>query len=189
MNRPVKARDHFYGLREAKGDLVGFALFDRVDAQLQQRPELREYMWKRREIENYLCSQETLLRFAEAHVRELSLGPLFEPAEQQRQREIMQQCIEDFVPRAALRDPSDRWWVDTKASDEFLDRLFEAFFKKLGLPNLMGKTRYHVLARHVPKSQIDPEVSNVLDMIQKTALEAHPADNDASSPRLPGEGG
>ena len=30
-NKPQRARDHFYGLREAKRDLVGLALFDRLD--------------------------------------------------------------------------------------------------------------------------------------------------------------
>ena len=29
-NKPKRAREHFHGLREAKHDLVGFALFDRV---------------------------------------------------------------------------------------------------------------------------------------------------------------
>jgi ABC-type lipoprotein export system ATPase subunit len=178
MNQPKKAREHFYGLCEAKHDLVGFALFDRIDKELAERPELREYKWKRREIENYLCSQATLLAYAEACAEELGLGPLFEPAERQRRKEVMDQCIQDFVPRAALRDPADPWWVDTKASDQFLDRLFEAFFAKLRLPNLMRKTDYHVLARHVPKDQIDPEVALVLDLIVEVAARANPLEKN-----------
>jgi len=174
MNQPNKAREHFYGLREAKPDLVGFALFDRLEQQLQKRPELHEHMWKRREIENYLCSQETLLAYAEAYARELAVGPLFETADRERQRETMQRCIEDYIPPAALRDPNYRWWFDTKVSDEFLYDLFEAFFQKLGLPNLMRKTDYHVVARHVPKERIDPEISEVLDMIVQVAKRASP---------------
>ena len=174
MNQPNKAREHFYGLREAKADLAGFALFDRIELQLQQRPELQEYMWRRREIENYLCSQETLLKYAEGSVHDMALGPLFEPAQQQKQREAMQQCIEDFVPRAAQRNPADRWWIDTKASNDFLERLFEAFFERIHLPNLMRKTDYHVLAHHVPKGKIDPEVPAVLDLIAQAAGRAHP---------------
>ena len=42
-NQPRKAREHFYGLREAKPDLVGFCLFDRIPDELQERPELIEY--------------------------------------------------------------------------------------------------------------------------------------------------
>ena len=90
----------------------------------------------------------------------------------------MQECFQDFVPPVALRDPSDRWWLDTKASDDFLDRLFAAFFKKLGLPNLMRKTDYHVLARHVPRDQIAPEVSAVLDSIVEVEKQAKPLRED-----------
>jgi hypothetical protein len=91
----------------------------------------------------------------------------------------MQECIDDFVPRAALRERSDAWWISTKASDEFLDRLFVAFFKKLGLPNLLQKTDYHVLARYVPREQIDLEVGQVLDAIVAVASRAQSAAEDA----------
>lgn len=178
-NRPEKAREHFYGLREAKKDLLGFALFDRLDpSSLQNRPELVERMWKRREIENYLCTPETLLIYAESSAHEAAPGPLFNAGETQRRRQIMNECIPDFVPGAPLRDRSDKWWFDTKASDAFLDNLFEAFFKKLGLPNLMRKSDYHVLATFVPKEQIDPEVTEVLDQILQIANAAKPITPD-----------
>lgn len=177
-NQPLKARDHFYGLQEAKPDLVGFALFDRVDQQLQVRPELDERMWLRREIENYLCQPETLLAYAEASGREASLGPLFDAAESERRRTAMQESIEDLVAPAALRDRSHPWWVRTKASDDFLDQLFPAFFNRLNLPNLMSKTHYHVLARHVPRDLIDPEVHEVLDAIVAVAEAVHPVGDD-----------
>lgn len=173
-NQPPKAEDHFYGLREAKRDLVGFALFDRLSQPPQERPGLREKMWTRREIENYLCQPETLLAYAAASGREEAPGPLFEAAECERRRRAMQESIEDFALPAALRDRSDPWWRDTKASDEFLDRLFAAFFEKLNLPNLMPKTDYHVLARHVPRELMDPEVTEVLDAIVEVAEAARP---------------
>jgi ABC-type taurine transport system ATPase subunit len=174
-NRPTKAREHFYGLREGKRDLVGYALFDRIDTEVQGGTGLVEYKWTRREIENYLCSQRTLQAFAAACAREQ--GPLFEQAEKNRYIETMQQCIEDFVPRAALRDSSDKWWLDTKATDDFLDRLFGAFFEAVRLPNSMGKTDYHVLAEFVPRDEIDPEVTRVLDSILEVARQARPAPN------------
>lgn len=176
-NLPARSRDHFHGLREAKPDLVGFALFDRVDSQLQVRPELIEYAWTRREIENYLASPETLLAYAEGSAEEAAPGTLFQPAERQKRLTAMNECIEDFVPRAALRDHNDRWWIDTKASDDFLDRLFDLFFKKLGLPNLMRKSHYHVLARYIPTDQIDAEIIHVLDMIADLATLARPLRN------------
>ena len=75
----------------------------------------------------------------------------------------------------ALRDRSDPWWSDTKASDDFLDRLFETYFHRLGLPNLMRTTDYHALARLVPAELIDPEVREKLDRIVGVASRArHP---------------
>ena len=64
FNQPSKVRDNFHGLKEAKTDLVGIALFDRIDSlsstdqQKDQQKGLTMIMWKRREIENYLCYPE-----------------------------------------------------------------------------------------------------------------------------------
>ena len=63
-NLPNRARDHFYGIREAKPDLVGFALFDRIDKPLDMGKPLTETMWRKREIENYLCQESVLLAYA-----------------------------------------------------------------------------------------------------------------------------
>mgnify|MGYP000963434226 FL=1 len=63
-NLPQKSRDHFSGLREAKSDLVGIALFDQLDRALQPTANLNEVMWARREIENYFCTREVLTAWA-----------------------------------------------------------------------------------------------------------------------------
>jgi hypothetical protein len=174
-NLPNKAREHFFGLREAKPNLVGVALFDRID-QVQQNDALKEYMWRRREIENYLAIPAVLLRYAESAADEA--GPLFQPAEKKKRSDAMQDCIEDLVPRAALRDMNDRWWIDTKASDDFLDRVFECFFKKLGLPNLMRKTDYHILGDFILKDEISDEIAAALDLIAETADRAQKPPED-----------
>lgn len=174
QNLPNRARDHFRGLREAKPDLVAFALFDRIEQPVQQTPELKEYSWRRREIENYLATPETLVAFAESSANETGFGPLFGTAEREKRRRIMDEGIRDLVPPAALRDRSDRWWSETKVSDDFLDRLFQMFFEGLNLPNLMTKAHYHVLARHLPIEQVDPEVRQVLDLIVDVASRARP---------------
>jgi predicted ATPase len=173
-NQPARARDHFRGLREAKRDLVGFTLCDHLERALQSTPELQEYMWRRREIENYLCQPETLLAWAEASGQDSLPGPLFAASDKERRHQVMQQCIEEFVPRAAQRNADDRWWLDTRASEDFLDRLFALFFEKCGLPNLMTKTNYHVLVRFVPAARLDPEVQQVLDLILGVARRAIP---------------
>jgi len=173
-NKPQRARDHFFGLREAKKDLAGLAIYDRLDREMQQPPGLWEIMWNRREIENYLCYPEVLLTYATASAQKDQPGPLFAAAEAHKRQAIMQDCINDLVLPVALRNRDDRWWSDVKASDEFLDRLFDAFFKRLGLPNLMRKSDYHVLAELVPEGLIEPEVIEKLDSIVKVAQDARP---------------
>jgi len=175
QNQPNKAREHFYGLREAKPDLVGLALCDRLSDALQPTPALDECMWRKREIENYLSQPETLLSYADALGREAAPGPLFEQAAGEQRRQVMQECINDFARPIALRDRTDSWWSDVKASDDFLDPVFAAFFRKLKLPNLMQKTDYHALARYVPKHQIDSEIAAVLDRILEVSSRANPA--------------
>ena len=169
-DQPQKAREHFYGLREAKPNLVGFCLFDRMDYGLQDRPELREYMWTRREIENYLCGKDVLIRWAEVEEAQRSIGPLFSnlwsPA--------MEETIAEVEHALKTLGKGSPWSANTKVSDDFLNPLFEAFFKKLGLENLMLKTNYHTLVQYVSPDGIDPEIRDVLDGIQEIANQAVP---------------
>jgi hypothetical protein len=184
-NQLAKARDHFYGLREAKPDLRGLALVDRQLHAPSGSGPLRELMWRRREIENYLCFPEVLQAYAEALAvsrSQESMGPLFEAPVVARFATAMRRSLEELTPPRALRDPTDRWWQDVKASDDFLDRVFAELFAGLGLPNLMRKTDYHRLAGLVPRQRIDPEVSEKLDAIVVMA-EGH------SGSGLPGEVG
>jgi predicted ATPase len=173
-NQPQRARTHFRGLREAKPDLVGITLCDRIETSLQPTSELGEFMWERREIENYLCQPETLLAFANAHGRDDS-APLFAGPESERRRKAMDASIRDNVIPAALRDRDHSWWSDVKASDEFLDRVFDNYLRSLNLPSgLIRKSDYHVLAPFVPRDQISPEVGHMLDAIVTVARVARP---------------
>lgn len=132
-------------------------------------------MWRRRELENYVALPEVLDAYAAASAEVDIPAPLFATAERDKRRTLMRECIADLVPPIALRDRSDPWWSDTKASDDFLDRLFETYFRRLGLPNLMRKTDYHALARLAPAELIDPEVREKLDRIVGVASRArHP---------------
>lgn len=173
-NYRPRARDHFYGLHESKPDLVGLLITDRLEREPRETdPRLSEWMWPRREVENYLIQPETLLLFAQAGGLEQSAGPLFAHAESERFRSQMERCIGDLAPPVALRNPDDPWWQDVKATDEFLDRVFKMFYAELGLPNLMQKSDHHRLTRFVPKDQIDPAVTEALDLILETASKAN----------------
>ena len=170
-NQPTEVRKHFYGLREAKPDLVGFCLFDRISDQLQTPPELIEYAWQKRELENYIVfSRQVLIDWTRAEAEERIGGPLFSgPWVSTMEKRITE--IENAL--ATLRQESP-WSPDIKVTDDFLDGLFETFFEKLGMPNLMQKTNYHTLVQYVPAEQIDPEVTKVLDAILEVAEKAVP---------------
>ncbi|NJM37083.1 MAG: AAA family ATPase, partial [Akkermansiaceae bacterium] len=68
-NKPQEARDHFQGLREAKSNLVGIALFDRLDKELHTGSALTERMWSRREIENYITTPASLRAYVQQGLR------------------------------------------------------------------------------------------------------------------------
>lgn len=174
-NKVKKAQESFWGLREAKPDLVGVGIFDRLELPTDQHAALRVVTWRRREIENYLASERTLLRFAESSASSLDTGPLFASAEAGRRVDAMRTAMSQFAPPAALSNAEDPWWTETKMSDAFLDRVFESFFKALDLPNLMRKTDYHQLARHVPSDELPLEVKEKLDLIVDVSARAVPS--------------
>ncbi len=163
-NQPRKAQNHFHGLREAKPDLRGFAVYDRPERELPSDPNLRQYSWSRREIENYLCQEATLLAYAEEFGRSTA-GDLFAV----NYRDTMSRCI--GILEGAMKDlgRGSPWDPQVKASDDFLTPLFRRFFEELKLPNLIDKTDFHVLVTHVPDERIDPEIRTVLDKIVKVA--------------------
>lgn len=169
-NQPQKARDHFYGLCEARSDLIGFALFDRLPRNLDRGNELTMRMWTRCEIENYLCQKETLLSWAQSTGEE-QLGPLFGT----NWANIMDECITEIEGAMTTLGKGSPWSVDTKVTDNFLDPLFAKFYNRLGLPNLMRKTDYHLLAKFAPRNSIDQEVRDVLDDILRASQSANPS--------------
>lgn len=169
-NLPQKARDHFYGLREAKGDLVGIALFDRLDKQLQSGPDLVETMWARREIENYFCSEEVLMEYA---CRDAA-DDLFGLSETARREAAMHGAIEEVTRALETFGKPGPWTAEVKASDEVLDPVFRQFFKSLNMPLVLRKADYHRLASLLPRERIDPEVTAKLDEIVRVAARAKP---------------
>jgi hypothetical protein len=166
-NQPRKAQEHFYGLREAKPELTGIAIYDRLEQSPPDDPNLVQRMWKKREIENYLCQRDLLESYAAAEgVRQM--GELLGSTWRTTMRETIAEIEQALT---ALRKPSP-WSNDIKASDDFLDPLFEKFYEKLGLQNLMTKTDYHRLAAYIDPHNIDDEVHEILDQIVETKKRA-----------------
>ena len=168
-NRPTAVQDHFHGLREALPTLRGVVLFDRLEVEPPDMASVGCLMWRRREIENYVCTRATLEAYATASAPEDVRGPLFTTAEAGRRLEAMRAAIDEIESALMTLHGRSPWDADIKASDDFLTPLFKAYFEKLGLPNLMAKKNFHELVPHVPESEIDAEIREKLDAIVQVA--------------------
>jgi hypothetical protein len=169
-NLPQKARDHFFGLKEAKDDLVGIAIFDRLERELLPGSELVELTWRRREIENYFCSEEVLIAYAGQNLPD----DLFGNNERLEREQSMREAISEVTDALMTLEKPDPWSYDIKATDEFIDPLFKKYFKKLKLPLQLRKSEYHLLAGLVPKEKLDAEITEKLDAIVAVAAKARP---------------
>lgn len=169
-NAPSNAQHHFRALLEAKPDLVGIAIYDRLSKLPAGEEPLKHLMWQRREIENYLCSRDVLIACA-GHVGAQYLDELGKSAAVAAMENSIRKISEAI---ATLRN-SDAFGPDIKATDDFLDPLFKDFFLSIGLPpDTMTKTDYHTLAPFIERDAIAPEVMEKLDEIVRTAAKASP---------------
>ena len=157
-NQPMRARQHFYGLREACPDLLGFALFDRLNLPGEANDVLREYSWLKREIENYLCSKDLLLSWVNEEF------PLFLPS--------MEDAIAEVESARRILGHTSPWDGDTKVSEDFLAPLFRSFYEKTGMSGQLSKSDYNFLVGYMNPEDIDAEVVTVLDSIVSVAKQA-----------------
>ena len=172
-DQPNLALSHFYGVREAKPDLTGIAILDRPPPgkELPSDPNLNLMAWRKREIENYICHRELLLKFAAAEsTRVYGEGNLFSNP----WREAMEERISELEKAREVSRLEPPWDADVKVSDDFLDAVFANFYERIGLPNRMLKTNYHRLAEFLEPAEIDPEISEKLEAIVRTANKATP---------------
>ena len=171
-NNPAETRGHFSALKEAKPDLRGFLLMDRTNKRLKSRENWTERMWKKREIENYLCNRTAILSYV---AEDLNREDLFGPPEISNRQSKMEKEIERLEEASkANREPSPfsaDFLDEVKTSDEFLVRLFMNFAESMGWPNSMAlqKTDFDQLVKYIPLKEIDEEVIEVLDTIAKIA--------------------
>ena len=168
-NQPQSAARHYFGLREAFPDLKGVALFDRLDGGTPDVGDLQCLSWKRREIENYLCTRETLEAYARASASETEPMPLFAKSAIDTRVKAMAESVTEIEQAFMKLDKGSPWDTDVKVSDDFLRPLFSTYFKKLHLPNLMEKKSFYVLAAYVPEHERDPEIGEKLDEIARVA--------------------
>ena len=126
---PPTAAHHFHGLREAIPGLKGVALFDRLDLGAPDDPFLRHLVWHRREIENYLCTRNTLEAYARATAAVAEPRPLFARLEVDDRLAAMDGAIGEVSGALETLGKGSPWGADLKVSDEFLTPLFRAYFR------------------------------------------------------------
>ena len=170
-NKPGEVGRHFHGLKEAVPGLRGVAIFDRLSSSPEVQP-VDCLMWKRREIENYLCHRSALEAYATASAEKHILAPLSVETEVNRRARAMDDAISETKAALEALGKDSPWGSDLKVSDDFLTPLFRNFFNRLGLPNLVAKKSFYVLAEYVPEASISPEVREKLDAIATVAQEA-----------------
>lgn len=167
-NLPSRARDHFHGIKEAKPDFLGIALFDRIDVELRSSNGLEETMWKKREVENYFCSEDVLMAYAESD----EPNDLFALAEQGKRSKAMSEAIAEVSTALETFGKPQPWSDDAKASDDVLEPIFRAFSKKMGIPLIERKRDFHKLVGYLDPKNIDAEVVDKLDLINGTDLKS-----------------
>ncbi len=170
-NLPQKARDHFYGIREAKNDLIGIAVFDRLDKELDSNKNLIETQWKKREIENYICYREVFLDFVLEGISELGL---FAHAEEDKRKKAMAGAMEDLINALNTLGKGNPFSDGFKVSDEFMEPLFKKFSEKMEIPLILRKNAFYKLVKYIPDNMIDSEISEKLDLILKVSQNAKP---------------
>lgn len=176
-DRPKYANKHFYALREAKPNLVGLLIMDRLqNGNMADEPGLKKTMWNQREVENYLCNKTALLSFAEGGLSDDLIG-----MSQKKQRtEAMEEAIHDLEGALQTVGKPKAFSKDIKASNEFLVPLFKNFAKKINpsipeeAPHILSKRDFYFLVKHIPKNEIDEEITEKLNFIVEVAGNAEP---------------
>ncbi len=175
-NLPHNARKHFYNLREAKNNLVGILLLDRIEKSLQNEGGLLELMWCQREIENYLCNRTAITNYV---VRELK-EDLFDYTKKEEQQQKMKEEITKLERAIQILGNPAPFSKDIKASDDFLTPLFKNFLASASpnisdnVPSYLLKRDFHKLVPFIPNDEIDLEVEEKLNEIMIVAQKAKP---------------
>ncbi|KAF3983152.1 MAG: AAA family ATPase [Methylococcales symbiont of Hymedesmia sp. n. MRB-2018] len=164
-NQPVKAREHFFGLFEAKPDLKGIAIFDNISTALQEHNSLQEIMWEKAEIENYFCNAKVLNCYAKAKAEEQS-HPDGNDLYAQSIFNNMNAVIATIQQAKETLQEFDVFDEKTNGS-ESLKQILSAYSQQTKTIPILNKSEYYTLIEHLKKDEIDGEVKQKLDAIYK----------------------
>ena len=171
-NVPKSAEKHFYALQEAKPDLLGFALFDRIARPIKSIHGLVEWSLKRREIENYFCAKDVFLRWAKGRANPATANTLLvrdSLSEQEEREKIMLSAIEEVEKSTRILRKADLWSPDLKAGDNVLRPVLENYYEHLGRPSTIQKSRFCELIPFLQPKEVDSEIRDILNEIHRIA--------------------
>ena len=153
----------FAALQQAVPGLRGLMLTD-AEQKFENLPGgLQQIWWSKREIENYLCTRNTLLAYAGDP--DIYGGIIFSKGGRQKMVEEIE-IIETAL--AQLSKPGI--FDDTGKSSENLEALMKKFSKAAKVRTL-AKKDFFQLVKYVPEKEIDPEIREKLDAIAEIAGE------------------
>ena len=166
----------FYSLLEE--DCKGYALLDNGEkpkGASEGQKGLKFYYWKRNEIENYLNCPKVLRKYVEINYP-LSVdiskhNNLFAKSENNKRshQDIMEEIIQKNTTPNALENLADDYWITTKVTDHYLDKIFRLFFQEIGnLSYPMSKATYYQLVEFMDIEDINEEVKQVIEDIINT---------------------
>jgi len=157
------ARKHFFGLKKVCTDLKGCIIFDRTEGIKTQDSEyLKEIIWQRREIENYLLNANAIERFCDTYIipRNYQYNLLSSSVS-------VEEILKRYLVQIAIQEPFGEHpqLMNSKASDEILVPFFKDFYTQAIKYNDMPKSSLYRLAEVFKPEEIHPEVKKVLDIL------------------------
>jgi len=162
-NKPNTAIKKYETLKDFFPELKGIAIFDKIEnIDTENIKSLKVMCWKKRELENYFAKPNILLKYA------VSLHKKHGHLKIEVLKETMQNTINENTTPARLNNLENDWWHQGKISDEWLDVIFPAFYKKIELLHLFSKNTkktYYELISFLDKAEIDKEITEKLDTI------------------------
>jgi ABC-type Mn2+/Zn2+ transport system ATPase subunit len=160
-NLPGEAYQRFQSLKLIDPLLKGIALFDRLEKNIDPTAPLKVIQWEKREIENYFCSPEIFILWAERQGNELF---------SQNYPTVMNEVIKDVFPPLYLNNREDQWW-DNERMSEWAERVFKEFFGRLKLPVTMSKGNFHELITLMKPEDVPAEISDKLNSLHDVLKE------------------
>ena len=158
-NVPETAIKNFVSLQEIFNELKGLALFDNRP-NLQENPKFKIICWQKRELENYFASPALLLKYAKL------LSNKYAQFTAEQLESAMQQAISDYTLPAYLKNLNDEWWNNAKLLDDWLEKIFPAFYTQLNINvGANFKKDYYQLISLMNKKDIPAEITEKLDTI------------------------